>query len=125
MSEKITLEIEKECLQDEYEIEYKLAHLLIEGEIFCNNGWWYKEEGINWPEDHVSLHVNCNDVFYWACADAERITNKEIHELYEMWSKDNRWGTAAWCIKKRKQMPQPPVAKRMIEAGYNLEDLIK
>jgi hypothetical protein len=39
--------------------------------------------------------------------------------------KDPMWGIAAWCISKRKQMPQPPVAKAMIEAGYDLEELVK
>jgi len=111
-------ELEKDC----NEIEMKLAHLLCEGVIFCNNGW-FKDK---WPKDYITLHVNCNDVFAWACADAEDVTYHEVSELYEMYKKDPCWGPAAWCIKKRKQMPQSPVEKRIKEQGiWNLEELIK
>ena len=107
------------------EIDYKLAHLIINNVIFCNNGWWYVKEGIPWKEDAISLHVNCNDIFAWGCADSEDITATEIHELYRMWKKDPNWGVAAWCIKKRKMMPQKPVEDLMNKTGlYNLKELI-
>lgn len=109
-----------------HEVEYQLAHLILEDVIFCNNGWWKKEDGVSWPEDHTTLHVNCNDIFAWGCADAEDIKYGEIKELYEMWKKDPDWGAAAWCIQKRKQMPQFPVEKKIKEAGiWNLEELIR
>lgn len=97
--------------------EHKLAHLLINGEIFCNNGWWFEKEGISWPKDHITFHVNCNDVFGWGCADSEDITYSEIGELYNMWRKDPRHGTAVWCIKKRKCWPQKPVEEAIRKAG--------
>lgn len=123
----INVKIYEYFLSDEcQEIEHKLAHLILENEIFCNNGWWYDEEGIGWKKDSISLHVNCNDVFGWGCADAEDITHDEIHELYKMWKTDPLYGTAAWCIKKRKSMPQSPVEKNIRKAGiWNLEELIK
>lgn len=122
----ILISLPKYGLTNSYEdIEYKLAHLLIEGEIFCNNGWWHEKEGNHWPKDSITLHVICNDIFAWACADSEDITYSQIGDLYEMWQKDPMWGTAAWCIKKRKQMPQKPVLDRMTKAGWNVEELIK
>lgn len=108
------------------EIEYKLAHLLLEGTIFCNNGWWYKGEGVSWPEDRITLHVNCNDLFAWGCADVEDITYGEIGELYSMWKKDPILGIYAWCIKKRKQMPQAPIEKMFVESKiWDIKELIK
>ncbi len=124
---KISVDICQATLQSDYdEIEYKLAHLILEDVIFCNNGWWYKEEGKEWPKDFITLHVNCNDIFVWGSADAESITHNEISELYEMWKKDNKLGPAAWCIKKRKLMPQKPVEEIFKKSEiWNLNELIK
>ena len=104
------------------EIEYRLAILLLEDVIFCNNGHWNEK----WPKDHVTLHVNCNDIFYWGCADSEDVTHDEIKELYDMHKKDPSLGSAAWCIKKRKQMPQGPVIELFKKSGlWDLDELIK
>lgn len=125
-NDTIQIILPKYGLTKSYEdIEYKLAHLLIEGVIFCNNGWWLEKEGKTWPKDSVTLHVVCNDVFSWGCADAEDVTNNEIGELYEMWRRDPNWGAAAWCIKKRKMLPQKPVLDKLTKAGYNVVELTK
>lgn len=123
----IIVKIPKFGLTNEYdEIEYKVAHLLINNILFLNNGWWFKEEGKSWPEDFVTFHVNCNDIFAWGCADSEDITYSEISDLYKMWKKDEHLGVAAWCIKKRKQMPQDPIIKYFEKDNiWNLEELIK
>ncbi len=107
MSSKVNWKISHEdiIVEGNEDIEYKLAHLLINDVIFCNNGWFFE----SWQVDHVSLHVNCNDVFAWGCADSEDIKYSEIPELYDMWLKDPLWGSTVWCIKKRKIMPQKPV----------------
>ncbi len=105
---------------DMMEDEDYLKVLLCENVAFINNGWWRKD----WPQDHVSIHIGCNDVFAWGCADAEDVLCSELQDVYEHWKKDPDWGAAVWCIKKRKQMPQPPVAKILREKGYNLEELL-
>jgi hypothetical protein len=121
-----TFKINKRWLDStELEIEHKLAHLLLEDVLFCNDGWWYETEGKPWQKGYISHHVNCNDVFAWGCADAEDITYNEIHELYEFWKKDPIWGSSVWCIKKRKQRPQLPVENKLIALGYNIDLLIK
>ena len=39
------VKVPKCTLQKEWEdIEHKLAVLLINNVIFCNNGWWYEKE---------------------------------------------------------------------------------
>ena len=81
----VDITIDEQWLKkEETEVEHKLAHLILENVIFCNNGWWYEKEGIPWKKDAVSLHVNVNDTFCYG-SDAEDITHDEIHELYEFW----------------------------------------
>jgi hypothetical protein len=128
MEEKsLTVKIPLCALESDWtDPEHKLAHLLIEGEMFCNDGWWLIKEGKPWQEGYITHHVNCNDVFAWGCADSEDITYDKVGELYEMWKKDPIYGTAAWCIRKRKMMPQKPVEEAMRKAGiWDLEELIK
>lgn len=114
-------EIKKEdinLLDDE--IEIRLAHLLLNGVIYCNNGWWNK----NWPKDHITLHVNCNDVFAWGWADGEEIKFSEISELYNMWVKDEIYGHKVWCIRKRGVMPQKPVEESIrIKGIWDLDSM--
>ena len=61
--------------------------------------------------------MNCNDIFAWACADAEEVEHGEIQALYDLWLKDRTWGAAKWCAIKRNQKPQPPVIASMKKAG--------
>lgn len=104
------------------EEEDYLKVLLTEDVVFINNGHWNKD----WPKDHITVHVNCNDVFAWGCADAEDITYSELGDLYAMYKKDPNWGPAIWCIKKRKMMPQKPVEKLIKEAGiWDLQEILK
>lgn len=84
-----------------------LTELLQDDVLFTNCNWWRDD----WPEEArraVSLFVNCNDVFAGA-ADAEPLPYDEIQNLYEHWIFDHRWGTAIWCAKQRKQLPQQSV----------------
>jgi len=111
-----TMEWKDKPAEEIFEEEDALAHMLINGVIFLNSHWWredWKEEDRRLP----SLNVNCNDVFAWACADAEPLPHGEIKNLYDMWRKDPRWGPAVWCIMQRRQMPQAPVEKRIRAAG--------
>lgn len=99
-----------------FEEEKALARLLADDVIFLNSHWWMKE----WPEaaqKTVSLNVNCNDIFAWACADAEEIEYEELQGLYDLWLSSRTWGPAKWCAIKRRQKPQPPVIDAMKKAG--------
>lgn len=96
--------------------EQALARMIAEGVIFLNNYWWMEE----WPKDAqevVSLNVNCNDVFIWGCADGESLKYCDIQDLYDHWVKDPNWGSAVWCIKKRKMLPQKPVFDSIQKSG--------
>ena len=99
-----------------------LARLLAEGIIFLNNHYW--ENG--WPEEarnKTSLNVNCNDIFAWACADAETIDYKDIKSLYDCWYANNTWGQAIWCAIRRNQKPQQPIIEAMKKDGVWTDEL--
>lgn len=97
-----------------YNEEKMLAHLLVEGECFINTRKYVCIDESIQPQTIV-VFVICNDLFYWASADAESITSEELPELYEMFIKDKKWGTSKWCCKKRNMKPQVPIIKRMKE----------
>lgn len=109
----------KEKVSDNMEYEDYLKYLLCEDIIFINNGWWDE----NWPKDKVTLHVGCNDVFAWGCADAEDIDYSDLETLYNSVRRDPVWGAAIWCIVKRKQWPQKPVEEQIRKT--RLHDLDK
>lgn len=99
-----------------FEKEAALAHLLINDVIFLNSFHYEK----TWPEKPralTALLVNCNDIFAWACADAQELPFEQIEPLYRMWRKDPIWGSAVWCMIQRNEMPQAPVAKAIKKAG--------
>jgi len=104
-------------------IDKALAHLLLNEVIFTNTHHWEKE----WPQrarETTALCVLCNDVFAWACSDAECIGRYEIECLYRLWSHEPEWGGAAWCIFKRKMLPQGPVYEQMEKAGWDINWLM-
>jgi hypothetical protein len=125
-----------------FEPEKALAHMLLNEVIFINSHWWKFEqvgeagpdgwktiprEDATWTKEEskiISVNVNCNDVFAWGCADAEELPYDEIENLYRMWVRDPSWGSAIWCMKQRKEMPQKPVEDRIRKAGiWNFEEL--
>lgn len=113
------------CKEMIFEDELALAALLMSEVVFTNSHWWQKD----WPEaarKTTSLNVNCNDVFAWGCADAEEMAHEDIETVYDHWQKDPSWGTAIWCMIKRKEMPQRPVQKLIEDGGkWDFNELCK
>lgn len=110
--------------EETFEVEPALAMLLINEVIFLNTNHWHKA----WPEEAqrtVALCVNCNDCFAWGCSDAETIKFAELEELYRLWLKYPMMGGYLWCVIKREQLPQRPIATRMINEGIDLEAYTK
>ena len=103
-----------------FEGELAVAHLLINDVIFLNSHHYEKE----WTEEarkSTALLVNCNDVFAWGCADAEEISFEEVESMYRIWKDNPTYGAALWCMIKRREMPQGPVADAMRKAGVDLD----
>lgn len=112
-------------IEEYFNKELALAALLMEEHIFLNTCWMNKD----WPEEakkQIKVCVNCSDIFAWGTADAEPLLLSELRDIYEHYVKDNKWGTAIWCIKKRRELPQAPVLKKIEEEGiWDLETLKK
>jgi len=106
-----------------------LSFLLRKGFAFINNHWWkssIKKHEFHtlpenpWPEqacDTFSINVNCNDLFEYACADAEELFYTDLETLYAHVLVDNRFGSLVWCIKKRKCQPQRSLFENIQKAG--------
>lgn len=116
-----------ESLKPEKEMEFEetkaLAVLLANDIVFLNSFWW--EE--TWPEkakNSTSLNVNCNDIFFWGCSDAENLLYKDIQDLYDHYIKDPNWGSSVWCIKKRNFLPKKPVYDAIMKLDvWNLDEM--
>ncbi len=70
----------------------------------------------------ASIHVNCNDLWMWACADALPLPVGQIEEFYRAW-KANR--VTHWSCKQRNMQPQRPVILKMKNEGTWDDELEK
>ena len=80
------------------------------------------ESGPFFSSDHPSklalrIMVNCNDLFAWACADAEPLPLSEVANLYRMWKADPHYGADRWCCLRRNLAPQAPVERNWRKHG--------
>lgn len=97
--------------------EQALAQLLEASILNCFSVMYSHDDDASDTSETIGLFVNCNDEFWWACADDESLTMKELPVLYKMWHKDKKWGAEKWCALRRGMRPQWPMAKMMIESG--------
>lgn len=106
-----------------FEPNQALASLLINEVILLNSHWW--EEKWNKKEQNkFYISVICSDIFAWGCCDSEEMGYNELQDVYDHWLKDNAWGPAIWCIKKRNELPQKPVYDAIMKAGiWNLDEM--
>jgi hypothetical protein len=73
----------------------------------CSDIWWRTDE----TYAPVVFLVGCNDLFFWACADAERLTPQNIDLLEQAYLDTEavgcRWnGASLFCARVRKMRPQ-------------------
>ncbi len=111
--------------KEECNEELALSILLKNDMLFCNERQYteYNDKAI--LGSTIVLFVICNDIFAWGCADAEDLPLSELPNLYKMWEKDPKWGTAKWCCFRRKEKPQGPVAEAMKKHGSWDDELEK
>ena len=71
-------------------------------------------EDVTWSFEGelVTFFINCNDLFYWACADAEPITDKNIGMLEKSYSDASNYengeiyASLLFCCRERNMQPQ-------------------
>jgi len=64
----------------------------------------------------ITLFVNCNDLFYWACADCEEVTIENLDVLKQAIADCKEvdamfgtiWATKLFCCRLRGMRPQNP-----------------
>lgn len=100
---------------------FALAELLKAEVVFPNQrSYAHKRNGV-WPDkpdgSTIVLYAGCNDVFAWACADAEDLPLAEVRRLYKLWTAHGGAGVDKWACLRRRQKPQPPVEQSMRKAG--------
>lgn len=93
--------------------ELVVAWLLTRRIMFVCAPKYYTEYDIMNEDPTIGLAVGCNDIFAWGAADDESILYEEIRSLYETVVEFPTWGSAIWCIRKRKQQPQDAVKSAM------------
>lgn len=98
---------------------------------------WWRTDGEYAP---VTFFVNCNDLFYWACADLERLTpenlplllvalddvrhaqglprgewprNLDIKDGWDEWHAAGAWASSLFCARIRGMRPQRPCYRGM------------
>lgn len=98
--------------------ESALAILLMEDIVFANSRKFVHYDGGELEPETVVLFVNCNDLFFWGCADAENVTYSEIQPLFEAFRADGHRGVERWCCLKRGMRPQLPIAEWWRVEGF-------
>lgn len=108
--------------------EQAVAELMKKDLMFVNyrkyieNPWDEKPE-ISEKSTMVAF-VICNDLFAWACADAEPVESEEdLISLWKEYKKDPINGTMIWCCKKRNLQPQYPIKRDWIRSGIWSDEL--
>ena len=87
----------------------------------CDDIWW-RTDGEYWP---ITFFVGCNDLFYWACADAVSIRDLDLLEkTYDEAAKHCEFGECyaaeLFCCRSRKMRPQKPYYKEIPKEMWSL-----
>jgi hypothetical protein len=78
--------------------------------------------GVSIRDTKCELTVNCNDLFFWACADTEEITLEELPALLDCLKLTPAHGEILWCCRKRGMRPQGPYYKYFTKEEQDLFD---
>jgi hypothetical protein len=97
------------------------------------------EEDIIWKAqdpNNITCLVNCNDLFHWGAADAERLKDEDdifllrssLRDIYSYSPRGSRYyntttqGSSLYCARKRSMRPQGAVYKHIPECLWELFD---
>lgn len=75
--------------------------------------------------EETLLLADCSDVFAWGCSDVEILPHDQVDDVFRHWEKDPMNGVAVWCMKRRRELPQAPVLRRIREGGlWDIDELV-
>jgi hypothetical protein len=81
--------------------------ILLKEEIVWINNKTINDKIIPW------LLVNTNDVFMWACGDAEDLEYDQIEPLIKLVLDNLKWGSTKWACIVNNMQPQGPIVRDM------------
>lgn len=71
-------------------------------------------------EENISFFVNCSDLFFWACADAQEVTEENVSVLAKAYEDAKKayefgecYGSTLFCCRTRGMRPQKPYCKHI------------
>jgi hypothetical protein len=99
-----------------------VVELLAADVLFVNSRKYLNLDGTTAPETLV-LFVRLNDVFAWACSDAECVSLAELPALYDTWKARGDVGVEQWACLKRQMRPQYCVEQEWRRDGQWTEAL--
>lgn len=71
----------------------------------------------------IGVAVMCNDVFGYACADAEEVPYGDILDVWKAQKNNPIYGVLIWLIHRRKCKPIQPHIDSLKEAGLWTEEM--
>lgn len=87
---------------------------------------WWRTDGEYAP---VTFFINCNDLFFWASADCEAITENNIEDLKQAYQDAKAcydlgscFAQLLFCCRQRKMRPQKPYYEHLPEPMWSLFD---
>ena len=73
----------------------------------------------------ITFFINCNDMFYWGCADCETITKENLHifkkaveDLKECKGASKYDGPSLFCCRVRKMRPLRCLLKKLLVQNW-------
>lgn len=90
--------------------DFVLRVLRLSSATECYESVWWRTDGEYAP---VTFFANCNDLFFWACSDSERVTPENVH-IFEQAIADIRatgsihisYADHLFCCRVRGERPQ-------------------
>lgn len=96
-----------------------LAYLIAKEYVYCNSRWCFDTD-----RQYCNIWMDVSDVFAWGMSDGEDLPAEHIQTLYDL-VKIHPTGVYIMAMLLRRQMPQSPVWKRLIDSGvWNLKKFI-
>lgn len=109
-----------------FDEEAALSDLLKEGILFCNYRFYSRLKEGKSDGQTIVLFVVANDVFAYACADAEDLPLTELHNLYTLWKNHGPNGVIKWLAIQRNEKPLNSIVENLKKSGLwdsNMEKL--
>lgn len=111
----------------EYDFDDELAigEMLAEGTVFLGGkaGPFFECEDDADRGGHAALWINCNDLWMWACADAEPLCEEDVEPLYIATCCPRRFSIIRWTCLRFQRPPMPEIIADMKTAGVWDEEM--